>query len=73
MTGSNSVNVFLGVGLPWVIGAMYWSLKYDTDYPYPQGSVAFSVIMFLSCSMGCFAVLILRRIKVGGELGGEGI
>jgi solute carrier family 8 (sodium/calcium exchanger) len=24
VTGSNSVNVFLGVGLPWVIGAMYW-------------------------------------------------
>jgi hypothetical protein len=29
--------------------------------------------MFLSCSMGCFAVLIIRRIKVGGELGGDGI
>jgi len=24
VTGSNSVNVFLGLGLPWVIGAVYW-------------------------------------------------
>eukprot|EP00438_Fugacium_kawagutii_P004745 Skav203082 [mRNA] locus=scaffold447:43730:46843:- [translate_table: standard] len=25
VTGSNSVNVFLGLGLPWTIGAMYWT------------------------------------------------
>merc|ERR1712151_501374 len=25
VTGSNSVNVFLGLGLPWMIGAFYWS------------------------------------------------
>merc|ERR1719464_1437149 len=24
VTGSNSVNVFLGLGLPWTIGAIYW-------------------------------------------------
>jgi solute carrier family 8 (sodium/calcium exchanger) len=24
ITGSNSVNVFLGLGLPWMIGAFYW-------------------------------------------------
>jgi len=24
ITGSNSVNVFLGLGLPWTIGALYW-------------------------------------------------
>jgi len=25
VTGSNSVNVFLGLGLPWLIGALYWN------------------------------------------------
>jgi solute carrier family 8 (sodium/calcium exchanger) len=25
VTGSNSVNVFLGLGLPWSIGALYWA------------------------------------------------
>jgi len=24
VTGSNSVNVFLGMGLPWIIGCIYW-------------------------------------------------
>ena len=24
ITGSNSVNVFLGLGLPWLMGCIYW-------------------------------------------------
>ena len=24
VTGSNSVNVFLGLGLPWLVAASYW-------------------------------------------------
>ena len=45
--GSDAVNVFLGLGLPWMIGALYWSRKGATPewaarYPdqaalYPQG------------------------------------
>merc|ERR1719277_748420 len=27
VTGSNSVNVFLGLGMPWAIGAIYWALN----------------------------------------------
>lgn len=73
VTGSNSVNVFLGVGLPWVIGALYWNSKYGETYAVPAGDLAFSVIMFLICSVACFIVLILRRVLVGGELGGEGL
>ena len=30
ITGSNSVNVFLGLGLPWTIGAVYWSVASDS-------------------------------------------
>ena len=29
ITGSNCVNVFLGLGLPWSIGAIYWALASD--------------------------------------------
>jgi solute carrier family 8 (sodium/calcium exchanger) len=73
VTGSNSVNVFLGVGLPWTIATVYWHVKYAEPYNVPAGNLAFSVIMFLSCSMGCFLVLVLRRIFIGGELGGKGL
>merc|ERR1719506_1489925 len=27
VTGSNSVNVFLGLGLPWTVGALVWSSR----------------------------------------------
>ena len=27
VTGSNSVNVFLGLGVPWVIASIYWAIK----------------------------------------------
>jgi len=29
VTGSNSVNVFLGLGLPWMMGAIYWEAGGD--------------------------------------------
>lgn len=72
VTGSNSVNVFLGMGLPWLIGTIWWKSNYDADYVVPPGSLSFSVVMFLSCSMVCFLILLLRRCCLGGELGGEG-
>lgn len=33
VTGSNSVNVFLGLGFPWLIGSIYWTAKgYDSEW-----------------------------------------
>jgi len=31
ITGSNSVNVFLGIGMPWSMAAIYWSSVGPTD------------------------------------------
>eukprot|EP00931_Biecheleriopsis_adriatica_P047449 TRINITY_DN27353_c0_g1_i1.p1 TRINITY_DN27353_c0_g1~~TRINITY_DN27353_c0_g1_i1.p1 ORF type:complete len:1119 (-),score=215.75 TRINITY_DN27353_c0_g1_i1:86-3376(-) len=31
VTGSNAVNVFLGIGLPWMIASVYWSETGTTD------------------------------------------
>merc|ERR1740133_101723 len=31
ITGSNCVNVFLGLGLPWTISAIYWSVVSDAE------------------------------------------
>ena len=73
VTGSNSVNVFLGLGLPWLFASIYWKVKHDMDYQVPPGSMSFSVILFLSCSVICFIILGLRRYFLQGELGGYGI
>ena len=70
VTGSNSVNVFLGLGLPWMIATVYKKTKEGTNYKYPAGSLAFSVVLYLSTSITCFTVLIIRRYCVGAELGG---
>lgn len=61
ITGSNSVNVFLGLGLPWVIAAHYNS-SIGQDYSVPAGSLGKSVFYFLICSCLCFVILISRRI-----------
>jgi Ca2+/Na+ antiporter len=72
VTGSNSVNVFLGLGLPWTIAAIYTHIKTDgkEDYKVPSGALVPSVIIFLIVAVLCFIILILRRCIVGGELGG---
>merc|ERR1719238_1794591 len=39
VTGSNSVNVFLGLGLPWTFGALYWRYsEWDAEWQakYPE-------------------------------------
>jgi len=123
VTGSNAVNVFLGLGLPWMMAAFKWSGSGPNDAWYerygmpfmdaafttpwadsdgadttvfwkpgddkqgcetcankvelgkaqfimPQGSLGFSVAVFCSCALGCFAILAYRRANCGGELGG---
>lgn len=70
VTGSNSVNVFLGLGLPWAFGATYFWVKDGIYYKVPSGPLGFSVLMFLCVAVVCFMILVARRIVVGGELGG---
>ncbi|KAG0431661.1 hypothetical protein HPB47_021601 [Ixodes persulcatus] len=72
VTGSNSVNVFLGLGIPWVVAAAYWQIKggvFDVD----AGSLGFSVGIYCAVSASCIALLVLRRhlnFFGKGELGG---
>ena len=60
VTGSNSVNVFLGLGLPWVIAAHY-AASTNSDYIVPAGNLSFSVVLFLITSVICFIILFIRR------------
>merc|ERR1719375_548086 len=80
VTGSNSVNVFLGLGLPWTIASIYWTLGGANDEwtgKYPEGkfvviagSLSFSVTVFTICALTCLVTLQFRRRQYGGELGG---
>jgi len=92
VTGSNSVNVFLGLGMPWLMGAAFWTSKGPTDEwkkkyknsasnvvsEYPEGGfvveagdLGFSVIVFSICAITTIGLMVVRRKKFGGELGGD--
>lgn len=69
--GSNSVNVFLGLGIPWLIAAVY-SLVNGEVYYAPPGALSFSVTIFMCCSAVAFVIIFTKRMLTGGELGGTG-
>merc|ERR1711934_34159 len=76
ITGSNSVNVFLGLGLPWTIACIYYAILDEDkgiltqDFVVEAGSLGFSVVVFCLCSAAAFSILLLRRLPcIGGELG----
>ena len=64
VTGSNSVNVFLGLGLPWCFAATYINVKYEgkMEYAVPSGNLSLPVFTFLVVAIVCFMVIILRRV-----------
>ncbi|CAH1797885.1 unnamed protein product [Owenia fusiformis] len=69
ITGSNSVNVFLGLGLPWVISVIYGMATNKTFYV-PTANLFQSVLVFAVCGVSCIIMLFIRRKFIGGELGG---
>ncbi|XP_067672018.1 sodium/calcium exchanger 2-like [Haliotis asinina] len=75
VTGSNSVNVFLGLGLSWMIAAVYWTSQGKT-FEVPAGSLSFSVTLYTICAVLALGLLVIRRLilKFGkAELGGSKI
>ncbi|CAG0894919.1 unnamed protein product [Cyprideis torosa] len=70
VTGSNAVNVFLGIGLAWSLAAIVHWFKGST-FRVDPGNLAFSVTIFCSGAVVAIIILLLRRSKkIGGELGG---
>lgn len=66
VTGSNSVNVFLGLGLPWVVATLFESSKYGDQPDYqgyfvPAESLGFNVIVFGVLAIICLSFLMMRR------------
>uniref|UniRef100_A0AAZ3RH06 Calx-beta domain-containing protein n=1 Tax=Oncorhynchus tshawytscha TaxID=74940 RepID=A0AAZ3RH06_ONCTS len=71
VTGSNAVNVFLGIGVAWTIAAVFWRSKGQV-FRVDPGSLAFSVTLFTVMACICVMILLYRRRAsvAGGELGG---
>jgi len=71
VTGSNAVNVFLGIGIAWAIASVYHAWN-GTVFRVSAGDLAPSVTLFCIGSVICIAILQYRRYNkaIGGELGG---
>ncbi|XP_067389007.1 sodium/calcium exchanger 1 isoform X3 [Emydura macquarii macquarii] len=70
VTGSNAVNVFLGIGVAWSIAAIYHAANGEEFHVSP-GTLAFSVTLFTIFAFISVGVLLYRRRPdIGGELGG---
>ncbi|KAM4642691.1 sodium/calcium exchanger 2 [Discoglossus pictus] len=71
VTGSNAVNVFLGIGVAWSVAAIYHAF-HGRDFKVKTGSLAFSVTLFTIFAFISISVLLYRRRPhIGGELGGS--
>ena len=64
ITGSNSVNVFLGLGLPWVLATVYHAAG-GTTYEQPKGTLATAVAVFVPEACLCVPKNILFFLHVG--------
>ena len=70
VTGSNAVNVFLGIGIAWLIAAIVHAVR-GTPFVVSPGSLGFNVTIFVIFAIVAIVTLLLRRAKsIGGELGG---
>jgi len=72
VTGSNAVNVFLGIGIAWTMAAIYHAVKGTPGGFYVKpGSLGFSVTIFVIEALLAILILLIRRHpSIGGELGG---
>lgn len=71
ITCSNSVNIYIGIGIPWLIDTVYNFFVYQEPlYVENAEGLSFSLLVFFVTSAGCIAVLVLRRLILGAELGG---
>jgi solute carrier family 8 (sodium/calcium exchanger) len=70
VTGSNAVNVFLGIGIAWFFAAVYHAAVGGIFYVNP-GSLGFTITVYCIFAVIAFIIMLIRRNKyIGGELGG---
>ncbi|KAL3648045.1 hypothetical protein CASFOL_009013 [Castilleja foliolosa] len=71
ITCSNSVNIYVGIGVPWLIDTLYNFIAYKEPLRIENASgLSFSLLVFFATSVCCIGVLVFRRLTLGAELGG---
>eukprot|EP00850_Spirogloea_muscicola_P018619 SM000172S03092 [mRNA] locus=s172:270425:276242:- [translate_table: standard] len=71
VTGSNSTNVFLGLGLPWLATALHDRLRSRHRFRVEAGVYEVSLAAFFGAAVAGICALAARRVLAGVELGGS--
>ena len=71
VTGSNSVNVYLGIGIAWTLAAIVKQTR-GQKFTVIPGSLGFSVMVYCIFALLTIAIMMFRRFNsnIGCELGG---
>ncbi|XP_022210626.2 sodium/calcium exchanger 3 isoform X2 [Drosophila obscura] len=71
VTGSNAVNVFLGIGLAWSLASIY-HMAHGKTFNVEPGTIGFAVGLFVALAMVAVSLIMFRRWNknIGAELGG---
>ncbi|KAH8311980.1 hypothetical protein KR044_008848 [Drosophila immigrans] len=71
VTGSNAVNVFLGIGLAWSLASIY-HMAHGTTFNVEPGTIGFAVALFCGEAMIAISIMMYRRStsSIKAELGG---
>jgi len=79
ITGSNSVNVFLGLGIPWIIATLYKAMTYEdgdqrSKFVVTDKSLPFTIALYSIAAIATLLLLTWRRYSAAAgkaELGGN--
>eukprot|EP00347_Sterkiella_histriomuscorum_P010084 403338741 len=67
---SVSVNIFVSVGISWLLQSVYFMIK-GAKFRINADYLQYQVLIFLVSYATCVSVLFVRRWTIGGELGGS--
>ncbi|KAL0457918.1 UNVERIFIED_CONTAM: Magnesium/proton exchanger [Sesamum latifolium] len=74
ITCSNSVNIYIGIGVPWLIDTLYNFFAYKKPLRIENAAgLSFLLLVFFATSVCCIGVLVFRRLTLGAELGGVNV
>ena len=74
VVAANAIGVFLGLGFPWLVAAIYWEVVDPTiGFQVPSEGLSFQVLIYTICAVIGLTLIVLRRnmdIFGRAELGG---
>lgn len=70
LLGVNSATLLLGLGIPWVIGIVFYDKQEQSLFPQPRAGMLFAIALYMITSIAGLFIIAVRRC-CGGEIGGS--